>query len=102
MATSKSNKYIEMELKWLENKAAEMRKFVDDRPLHKLVDRSINVGAKTLIAATVETQHKNIRDTLKDYALIIEAIAKLKEKEELIKLQTRGDADLSPMEDGQI
>ena len=102
MATSKKNNYIDMELEWLEAKAEEMRTFVDSKPLARLKDRTLTVGQKTLISSTIETQHKNIRDTLKDYALIIEAISRLRERDEAVKLQSRGDADLSPMEDGQI
>lgn len=102
MATSKKNNYIDMELEWLETKAQEMRTFVDSKPLSRLKDRTVNVGTKTLLTANVEAQHKNIRDTLKDYALIIEAISRLRERDEVVKLQSRGDADLSPMEDGQI
>lgn len=102
MATSKGNKYIDMELKWLEEKAAQIKEYVDKNPFHKMKERIVVVNDKQTIAATIETQQKNIRDSLKDYTLILEAISKLREKEEAVKLQTRGDAELSPMEDGQI
>lgn len=100
--TSKSNNYIDMELEWLETKAAQIREYVDKNPFHKMKERIVSVNGKETIAATIETQQKNIRDSLKDYTLIIEAISKLREKEAAQKSQTRGDADLSPLEDGQI
>lgn len=100
--TKRKNNYIDMDLKWLENKAKEMKKFVDDNPLDKLKDRILEVGNKVLISSTIETQHKNIRDTLKDYALLIEAIAKLREQDEDRKQQVRGDQNLTPLEAGDI
>ena len=107
MAVSKKNNYIDMELEWLEMKAEQQRAYVDANPLSSLTDRvqfreTRNGGAIPMVVATIEQQHKNIRDTLKDYALIIEVIAKLREKEEQKKLLTRGDAELSPLEQGEI
>lgn len=107
MALSKKNNYIDMELEWLEMKAEQLRSYVDSNPLSELTDRvqfreTRNGGAIPMVVATIEQQHKNIRDTLKDYALIVEAIAKLREKEEQKKLLTRGDADLSPIEMGEL
>jgi hypothetical protein len=107
MAVSKRNNYIDMELEWLEMKAEELRSYVDSNPLSTLIDRIQNRetrggGVIPMVVATIEQQHKNIRDTLKDYALIVEAIAKLREKEEQKKMLTRGDADLSPFEQGEF
>jgi hypothetical protein len=107
MAVSKKNNYIDMELEWLEMKAEQLRAYVDSNPLSSLTDRiqyreTRNGGAIPVVVATIEQQHKNIRDTLKDYALIVDAISKLREKEEQKKLLTRGDAELSPIEQGDI
>lgn len=95
-----------MELEWLEMKAEELRSFVDSNPLTKITDR---FGVKMsrgepiqYVIQNIEAQHKNIRDTLKDYALIIEAIGRLREKADQKKLLVRGDSELSPLEDGQI
>src|SRR5688572_3934834 len=104
MATPKKNNYIEMDLEWLEMKAEEQRAFVDSHPLTSLTDRvtyrETKAGLIPIVVATIEQQHKNLRDTLKDYALVIEAIAKLREKEQDKKNLRGGDDDLSPIEDG--
>jgi hypothetical protein len=102
MATTKKNNYIEMELEWLEAKAEEQRAFVDSMPLSLLKDRKDEGGEKSKVVATIEAIHKNIRETLKDYALIIEAIAKLREKEETKKQLIRGTEELTPMESGEV
>ncbi len=104
---SKGNKYAGMELEWLEMKAEEQRAYVDSNPLPSLTDRMQYKETKTggmipVVVATIEQQHKNIRDTLKDYAQIIEVIIRLREKDEMKKTLARGDATLTPLEEGQI
>lgn len=97
MRTKKSNSYIEMELKWLEKKASEIREYAE-QPIHKIVDRK---DGQRVIAKKEEII-KSIRETLKDYISIIEAIDKLREKESAKGPQVRGDQELSPMEKGEI
>lgn len=106
MATKKVN-YIEMELDWLESKAEELRAYCDANPLTGLVDRMAyketrGGGSIPMCIATVEQQIKSIRETLQDYIKIIEAIEKLREKEEIKKTAIRGDQELSPLESGEI
>jgi len=103
----KQNNYINEELEWLELKAQQMKDFVDSKPYTELTDRmsykeTRNGGSIPMVVSTIEQQMANIRATLKDYALLIEAIAKLREKEEDKKIQSRGDQDISPMESGEI
>ncbi len=97
MATKKTN-YIEMELDWLEAKAEELRQYCDQTPIVSITDRRVSGR----IAATIEQQIKSIRDTLQDYIKIIEAIEKLREKEETKKTAIRGDQELSPLESGDV
>lgn len=99
MAISKGNKYAGMELDWLKERAEEWKKYCDDRPLDALKDRT---DIKGRVVSKIEDQIKCIRETLKDYALLLEAIIKLSEKEEMKKTLTRGDANLTPLEEGQI
>lgn len=106
MATKK-NTYIDMDLEWLEMKAEEQRAYVDANPLPSLTDRMAyketrGGGSIPMCIASIEQQHKNIRETLKDYALIIEVIARLREKESAKKTIARGDATLTPLEEGNI
>ncbi len=96
---SKKHPYIEMELQWLKQKANEIKKYCDDRPLDQLKDR---IGTKDRVVAKIEDQIKCIRETLKDYTLLLEAIAKLSEKEEVKKDSIRGGQTLTPFESGII
>lgn len=98
MATKKANNYIEMELSWLDKKAQELKDYCDNNPINKLKDRVVSGR----LMATIETQAKCVRDTLHDYAKIIEVIDKLRDKEASKSPQVRGDQDLSPMEKGEI
>lgn len=93
----KSNSFIEMELEWLEKKASEIREYCD-QPIHKIVDRKEGMR----VIAKKEEIIKSIRETLKDYILIIEAIDKLRDKEASKGPSVRGDQELSPMEKGEI
>ena len=99
MATKKTttNNYIGMELEWLEKKAKEIREYCN-KPIHKLTDRAL--GDK--IVSKIEEQVKSMRETLKDYILIIEAIDRLREAEVAKSPSVRGDQELSPLEKGEI
>ena len=87
MAVKKKNTYIDFELSWLEQKALELRTYIDDRPLEKLKDRDFlkqtaKGGVVHMIAATVEQQRADLGKALKDYTEIISAISQLREQEE--------------------
>ncbi len=98
MAKAKRNTFIDMDLKWLEQKAKELKDYCDSPPISQLTDRV--VGGKCM--ATIEEQVTSRRNTLKDYLQILEAIDKLKEIESSKKVATRGDAELSPLEMGTL
>lgn len=97
MATKKVN-YIEMELDWLEGKAEELKIYCDTNPINRLSERIVDGK----VVETIGQQIKTIRDTLQDYIKIVEAIDKLREKEEVKKITTRGDQELSPLETGEV
>ena len=99
MATKKKNSYIEFELEWLETKAAELRKYVDDRPFDTLKDRDFykqtaTGGVVHMLASTVESQRGDLTKALKDYADIISTIDNLREKEEQ-KQEKRGGGNIA-------
>lgn len=99
MATKKTNNnFIGMELEWLEKKAKEIREYCN-KPIHKLTDR---LGGEGKVISKIEDQVKSMRETLKDYILIIDALDKLREKEEAKTPSVRGDQELSPLEKGEI
>lgn len=98
-AKKKINPYIDFELEWLETKAKELKKYVDDRPLDKLIDRDFlkqtsKGGIMHMIASTVEQQRADLSKALKDYVDIITAISTLREKEEQ-KLEKRGGGNVA-------
>lgn len=87
MAT-KQNKYTNVELDWAERKLKEWMTFVDANPFHKMEDRitlkeTKNGGFIPVTAATIEQQQKNIRDTIKDYLMLLEVVENLRTKEEM-------------------
>lgn len=94
MTTKKTNSYIDQELKWVEEKLASMKKYVDDNPIDTMVDRTITLDfgkyTKEVVTAKIEEQIKSVTATLKEITIILEAVNKLREKEETRKLQARG------------
>jgi hypothetical protein len=98
MATPKKNSYIEEELDWLERKAKQIKQYVDNPPISGLTDRIekpiTGVGVVEKVTATIEAQIKSKRESLKDYALILEAIDKLREREETKKVSAKGDSEI--------
>ena len=86
MATKKKNTYIDFELEWLEQKAEELKQYIDERPLNGLKDRDFlkqtaTGGVVHMIAATVEQQRADLGKALKDYTEVIGAISQLREQE---------------------
>jgi hypothetical protein len=97
MASKKVN-YIELELEWLEARAEELKRYCDSNPISHLRDRVLD----RKVTATIEQQITSIRNTLQDYIKIIEAISKLREREETKKISSRGNQELTPFETGEI
>lgn len=98
MATKKKNSFIDFELSWLEKKAKELQKYVDDRPFDGLKDRDFfkqtaKGGVMHMLASTVESQRADLSKALKDYADIISIIDDLREKESK-KQEARGGAKI--------
>lgn len=94
MATRKKNSYIGQDLKWLEEKAEQLKGYCDANPISQLTDRTS--GGK--VVSKIEDQIKCIRDTMKDYIDIMAAIEELREKKEAQKVSVRGNHELSPLE----
>lgn len=110
MAVQRKNSYVEFELEWLEEKAKQLKAYVDAHPFDELDDRVVwkstsNGGSMPLIASTIEAQLKSLIQALKDYTQIIEGIDKLKDKE-AAKTEARGSQGINGLlkkrkEDGQ-
>jgi hypothetical protein len=97
--STKKNTYVEFELDWLQEKADQLKTYVDNNPFHELTDRlawkqTSNGGQMPLVVSTIEVQIKSLTQALKDYAQIIEVIDKLREKEEQ-KAEARGSQEIN-------
>ena len=104
MGTKKKNTYVDFELEWLENKAYELKQYIDDRPLNELKDRDFHKLTKTggvvhMIAATVEQQRADLARAVKDYAEVIAAIAQLREQEAKREEMRKGFKDQNILDD---
>lgn len=100
---AKKNNYITAELAWAEEQLESWKAYVDANPIHELKDRiewkvTKTGGSIPMVIASKEAQIKCIQDTMTKYLQLLEVIDKLREKEELKKISTRGDAELSPLE----
>lgn len=102
MATKKNN-YISAELDWAEKRLEEWKAYIDDNPINELEDRmafkQTAKGQISLVSATIEAQIKSIRDTMKEYLLLLSEVDKMREKEQMKKSSVRGNTDLSPAEE---
>lgn len=94
------NSYIEEELQWLEDRANEIKMDVEKHPYNKIRDRIVSLsmpsGNVEKVAATKESIQEATRKALKDYAFLIEAIDKLREKE-AVKVESRGKGEVSAL-----
>lgn len=103
---AKKNSYVDEELEWLEQRMQDIKSFINDNPYHTLKDRieKLNTpnGVAEKVVANIEQQQKSIRESLKDYALIAEAVSKLRKTEEEKNQKIRGNDDLTPMENGDL
>lgn len=96
---SKKQTYVSAELEWAESKLAEWRDYVDKNPIAELKDRiewkpTSKGGAIPMVIASIESQIKSLRDTMKEYLALLEVVDKLREKEEA-KLEARGSQEIN-------
>lgn len=106
MATSK-NKFINVELEWAESQLATWKGYIDKNPFQDMKDRiswkeTKSGGSIPMVVASIESQQKNIRDTMKDYLSLLEIVDRLrtaeKAKEEMRK-GFKNDGDILDDED---
>lgn len=96
--TVKKNTYITAELDWAENQLESWKTYVNDHPLHTMVDRiewkpTAKGGLMPMVIASIEAQGKFIQETMKNYLSLLEVVDKLREKEEA-KKEARGTASV--------
>jgi hypothetical protein len=97
MATAKKI-YIDAELDWAEQKLNEWREYIDNNPIDKLKDRiewkpTAKGGTMPMVVASIESQIKCIRDTMKEYLALLEQVNKMRQAEEHKKKDVRGGGE---------
>lgn len=100
MATK--NKFITIELEFAEAQLNTWKAYVEKTPFETLVDRVVwketkNGGAMPMVAATIESQQKNLRDTMKDYLSLLEVVDRLRQAEAKKAIETRGGIEIPDM-----
>ena len=81
------NKFENVELEWAEAQLKSWQAFVDAHPFETMEDRTklrATRGGGTVleVVATIESQQKNIRDTMKDYLALFEIVKRLRKAED--------------------
>ena len=99
MALSKSNKFTSVELVWAEKQLKSWMDYLDNNPYDKCEDRTklrpTKAGGSVLeVIATVETQQKHQRDTMKDYLQLLEVVEKLRQAEAARAINVRGGIEI--------
>jgi hypothetical protein len=94
MATKKQSVYIEAELDWAETKLGEWKEYMDNNPIPNLKDRiewkpTKGGGTMPMVVASIESQIKSIRDTMKEYLALLKEVNSMREAEEK-RLEARG------------
>jgi len=94
MATRRQT-YINAELEWAEQKLLEWRQYVDDNPFQSMKDRiewkpTSKGGMIPMVIASIESQIKCVRDTMKEYLLLLEQVERMRQVEENKKVDVKG------------
>lgn len=99
--TTKKTTYVNAELDWAENQLAQWKKYIDNNPINMLEDRmafrQTARGAISVVSATIESQIKSIRDTMKEYLQLLEVVDRLREREDKKEIQVRAGRQLGSM-----
>ena len=94
----KKQMYINAELEWAEQKLVEWKNYVDSNPFHEMKDRiewkpTAKGGMMPMVVASIEAQIKCVRDTMKEYLLLLEQVERMRQAEEHKKKEVKGGAD---------
>lgn len=101
MATKKvkGDSFIGIDLIWAEQQLATWKQYVSDNPFEGMKDRVVwketkGGGQIPVVSSTIESQQKNIRDTMKDYLGLLSVVEQLREKE-AEKKEARGGQNVA-------
>lgn len=83
----KKNNYITAELDFAEMQLASWKRYIEENPYEKVVDRkdlkrSKTGGSYEDVIQNKESIQKSLRDTLKEYIALLDVVNKLREVEE--------------------
>lgn len=98
---AKKEVYTSAELDWCEQKLLEWKEYIDQNPIHALKDRiewkpTAKGGTMPMVIASVESQIKSLRDTMKEYLSMLQQVEAMREKEAQ-KAQARGSVTINGM-----
>lgn len=93
------NKFINTELDWAEEQLESWKSYVSANPFDKMEDRvkwkeTKGGGTMPIVIASIESQQKNVRDTMKDYLALLEIVDRLRQAEEKKNIETRGGIEI--------
>lgn len=89
MATTKkikSESFIGVDLIWAEEQLKSWKQYVSEHPFDQMKDRVVwketkGGGQIPIVSSSIESQQKNIRDTMKDYLALLSVVDQLRQKE---------------------
>jgi hypothetical protein len=98
---AKKEIYTSAELIWCEQKLLEWKEYIDQNPIHSLKDRiewkpTAKGGTMPMVIASVEQQIKSLRDTMKEYLVMLQQVEAMREKE-AEKAKARGSQEINGM-----
>lgn len=91
---AKKSIYIEAELDFAEEQLAKWKQYIDENPYNEVEDRKELMKTKTggayyAVVQTKEAIQKALRDTMKEYLLLLKEVNTMREAEEA-KKEARG------------
>lgn len=92
--------YIEAELDWANQKLEEWKSYVDKNPFDTMKDRiewkpTAKGGTMPMVVASIESQIKCVRDTMKEYLILLDQVNKMRSAE-IAKKEARGGKIVPP------
>ena len=97
---SKKSIYIEAELDFAEEQLAKWKQYIDENPYNEVEDRKELMKTKTggsyyAVVQNKEAIQKALRDTMKEYLLLLKEVNNMREVEET-KKEARGKGTVPP------
>jgi hypothetical protein len=97
MATPKKKVYVDIELEYAEQQLRSWREYIDDNPIHELVDRIEWIDGKygqvPKVIQSKENQIKCVQDLLVKYLTLLKEVNEMREGREM-RVAAKGDMDI--------